>query len=372
MSIVIAILMFGLVILVHEWGHFIAARRCGILVEEFAMGMGPKIFGVQRGETLFSIRAFPIGGFCKMYGDEASAGEGETSEVEEHLKDRSLNSKPIWQRVSVMVAGSVMNFLLAFIIFSLLAAVIGVSTTTIAQVAQNTPAEAAGLLPGDQITHINGRRIFLWDDLLFEVTNGYGRPMALTVTRDNQQQVITATPAWTGTRYMLGIGQVHRAGLFSTPPDGIYRVSFGELLTEGFMRIGFVIRTIVITLVRLVTAQLGFEHLAGPIGIVNLIGEQYQATMQAAEEMQVPRSAAIRVIVINMINLSALISANLGVLNLLPLPALDGGRIVFLSLEAIRRKPISPEREGVVHFAGFVLLMILAVVIAYQDIINML
>jgi regulator of sigma E protease len=171
---------------------------------------------------------------------------------------------------------------------------------------------------------------------------------------------------------MLGIAPEVRTGLFSGQIEGISRAGIGETAAIGFMRIGFFIRTTVLGLIRLVTAGLGMDQLAGPIGIVNIIGGEYQATVEAAAEAGAGMILTVLSVILSMANFTALISANLGVINLLPLPALDGGRLVFLTLEAIRRKPVPPEREGMVHLAGFVLLMILAVFIAYQDILNLL
>ena len=373
MSILIAIIVFGVIILVHEVGHFVAARRCGIWVEEFAIGMGPKLFGVKRGETLYSIRMLPIGGFCRMYGDEADVTEGSRDD-DPSLSDRALNNKSIPQRLWVMFAGSFMNFVLAFVLFSIIAALNGINSTTLRQITPGSPAEAAGIVAGDRITHLNGSRIFLWDDISFEVTTGYGRPVALGFLRDGERHNVVVTPAWNeeSERYLIGVSPERRLGLLSGVSDRVYRVSIGEVLTDGFMRIGFVVRTIVLFLIRIFTAQLGLDQVAGPIGIVNMIGGHYQEVIDTAAELDVGRGVVIMSIVLTMTNFAAVISANLGVMNLLPLPALDGGRIVFLFLEAIRRKPISPEREGMVHLAGFMLLMILAVFIAYNDILNIL
>ena len=377
MSIFIAIIIFGIIILVHEAGHFVAARKCGIWVTEFAIGMGPKLIGIKRGETLYTIRLLPIGGFCLMYGDDADAmdnDKGVSDEIldKESLKDRALNSKPVYQRLSVMFAGSFMNFVLAFVLLTIIAAATGIQPTTLSRVVEGSPAEAAGLAPGDRIISLNGRRIFLWADISFEMDMGYGRPVEVGFVRDGRRHTVTITPAWTGHNYMLGVGAERRAGLFTTPLEGQYRVTVGEVLVEGIARIEFFVRTIIVGLIRLVTAQLGTDQMVGPIGIVNMIGGTYQATIEAAEVAQASRIQVILSVVLTMANFAALISANLGVINLLPLPALDGGRIMFLIIEAIRRKPIPPEREGVVHLTGFVLLMLLAVFLAYQDIMNLL
>ena len=371
MPIFLAILVFGIVVLVHEWGHFIAARRAGILVEEFAIGMGPKLVGIQRGETLYSIRALPIGGFCKMYGDDADALT-EATEDDESLRNRSFKSKTILQRLSVMAGGSFMNFALAFVLFALIGSIAGFNTTTIRSIAPNSPAEQSGLVSGDRIVSINGTRMFLFADLQFEIFTSQGRPIDVGFIRDGVRHETTMQAERVGENYLIGINPVFRFGVFSQPLDGFYRAGIGEILHFGVMNIWHYIRTIVTLIVRLITGQLSIALLAGPIGIVNMIAGNYTATVAAAQAAEVSIAVTVFSIALTMLNFGAIISANLGVMNLLPLPALDGGRIVFLILEGIRRKPISVEKEGMVHLAGFALLMILMVVIAYQDIINLL
>ena len=371
MPIFLAILVFGLVVLVHEWGHFIAARRAGILVEEFAIGMGPKLVGIKRGETLYTIRALPLGGFCKMYGDEADALTEAAEDVED-LRHRSFSSKTIPQRLSAMFAGSFMNFILAFLLFAIVVSVTGFRTTSLRFIAPNSPAEQAGLEAGDRIVSINGSRVFLYEDLEFEIFTGFGRPLDIGVIRDGQRHNVVVQPVDVNGRYMIGVSPDFRAGMFISPPEGIQRASISEVVSVSVMRIWHFIRTIVLTIIRLVTAQLGLDLLAGPIGIVNMVAGNYHATIEAAQAAEVGQAMTVLLITLSMLNFGAIISANLGVMNLLPLPALDGGRIVFLVIEAIRRKPISPEREGTVHLVGFALLIILMVFVAYRDIINLL
>ena len=381
MSVLIAIIVFGCVVLVHEWGHFMAARRCGILVEEFAIGLGPKLFSVQIGETLYSIRMLPLGGFCQMLGDDADALADRNIGLDEKDQipyERTLGSKTILQRMSVMFAGSFMNFVLAFLIFAVLVGAFGFRTTTIRHVGSNTPVEAAGLAPGDRITSINGYRIHIFEDLQFEVMSTQGRPLDIVFMRDGQRHNVVITPAHMEGRYIIGINPDVRFGLFTSPPEGFQSANIGEVITAGFFRVNHVIRTIFLMLIRMATGQTDIGGFAGPIGIVGMIGSQYEAVIReaaaaaAAAQVEISRAEIFLTIVVNMANLTALISANLAIINLFPLPALDGGRLVFLTLEAIRRKPIPPEREGSVHFAGFVVLMILAVYIAYQDILNLL
>jgi len=394
LPILIAIIVFGLVVLVHEVGHFVAARRAGILVTEFAIGMGPKLFGFRRGETLYTIRVLPLGGFCLMYNDDVDPldrGDSladdalediDNSNIEDPFEDLmedisdahdvSFNSKTVSQRMSVMFAGSFMNFILAFILFSIVAWTSGFATTTLMHVSPQSPAEAAGLAAGDRITSLNGSRIFLWNDIEFAINTGYGRPIDVGFVRDGQHYSVNVTPTMVGERYMVGIRPEVRVGVFVQPPPGFYRAGIGESVVVGFMRIGFFIRATIVGLVQVITAQISADQMAGPLGIVNMIGGEYQAAVAIAEEAQLSTALMILTVVITMANFAALISANLGVLNLLPIPGLDGGRIIFLVLEAIRRKPLPPEREGMVHLAGFVLLLVLIVFLTYQDIMNLL
>ena len=371
MPILLAILVFGIVVLVHEWGHFIAARRAGILVEEFAIGMGPKLVGIKPGETLYTIRALPIGGFCKMYGDDADALT-EAAEDEEALRDRSFKSKTIPQRLSAMVAGSFMNFVLAFVLFALIGAITGFNTTTIRGVAPNSPAEQGGLIAGDRIVSIDGTRMFLFADMQFEIFTSQGRPIYVEFIRDGVRHTTTMQAERVGEGYQIGVAPVMRVGLFSQPPDGFYRGSILEILHFGVMSIWHYVRMIFVLLTRLITGQLSVALLAGPIGIVSMMAGNYTATVAAATVAELSLALTVLNVTMNMLAFAAIISANLAVMNLLPLPALDGGRIVFLIIEAIRGKPVSVEKEGMVHLAGFALLMILMVVIAYQDIRNLL
>jgi len=374
MQIAVALLVFGLVILVHEFGHFIIARKNGVLVEEFAIGMGPKIFGIKRGETLYTLRAIPMGGFCRMYGDDADPMDKEDETLDHNaLSDRALNGKTVLQRIAVMAGGSLFNFAFAFILFILMAFATGVNTTIISSVSADLPAQAAGIQEGDRITHLNGRRIFLWDDILLEMTLSQGEPITLGFTRDGMAQNVVITPASDGTRFLLGISSVPRSGFFTPAFADFERVSLGEAATDGFMRMGFMVRMVGTTLFRLVTSPgTVVDQLAGPVGIVNMMGGQYQAVVAAAGNLEISTLMVILSVILTMLNFAAIISVNLGVMNLLPIPALDGGRILFLIVEGIRRKPIPPERENIIHLAGFVLLIALMLLITYQDILNLL
>jgi regulator of sigma E protease len=225
------------------------------------------------------------------------------------------------------------------------------------------PAMLAGLKTGDRITHLNGSRVLLYEDFIFELSTGGGKPITLAILRDGQPYTLDVTP-YTDQHgdFKIGFYPDYRTGLINGSIEGYERVGVWESLSAAFNKIIFYIKIMVVSLVRLVTRSGALAEITGPIGFAGIIDETYKATITFN-----PLTTLF-----TMLNLTALLSASLGVFNLLPIPALDGGRMVFLLFEGIRRKPISQEREGMVHLVGFVLLMILAVFIAYQDIVKLL
>ncbi len=353
-------------VLVHELGHFIAARKSGIFVEEFAIGMGPKLWSTKtkKNKTVYSLRLLPIGGFCKMLGED-----------EDHPGDtRALNNKKVWQRILVMAAGAIMNFLLAFLIYFGLNLFTGYPVAEVRETLPNTPASES-LLAGDKITHINGSHVGLYEDFSFELLYSGGEPVDIRVNRDGEIIDLQITPALNEFgEPKLGFYPGARLGLFDEIPEGYgyERVGFFGTVSTSFNKVIFIVKSTVVGIYRLVTGQGGLVGLSGPIGIANEIGNVYDSTIEASERVQASAFQTFLSAFITMLEICALISANLGIMNLLPLPALDGGRLVFLIYEGIRRKPVPPEREGTVHFVGFVLLMILAVFVAYQDIVKLL
>ncbi|MCL2702465.1 MAG: site-2 protease family protein [Defluviitaleaceae bacterium] len=380
MNIVIAILVFSVIIIIHELGHFWAARSCGILVEEFAIGMGPKIFGVKRGDTVFSLRMFPIGGSCRMLGDEAepikSKNTPESFEDEElkpgktlSADGRSFPSKPVWKRLIVIAAGSVMNAVLAFCMMFAIFSTNGFLDTTVGSVVEGFPAQAAGILPGDRISRVNGRKMLVRSDIseaiAAAVRNNPGQATEIEIIRDGRKHIFNLTPQFNPAedQYMIGFSYEPKLGLFSRMPGGIdiARASFGDTVRTSANMCVFLVRSTYQVIGMLMTRQASIGELMGPIGIVSVIGEAFE------QSISISLSAALT----DMMWLVSLLSVNLAVLNLLPLPMLDGGRIIFLLIEGVRRKPINPEKEGIIHFAGFVLLMILAVFVAYNDILKL-
>ena len=323
MSILISIIVLSIIVIIHEFGHFIVAKKSGILVEEFAVGMGPMIASKQIGETLYSLRAFPIGGFCRMMGEDTT-GE---------IAERSFSQKGVWTRIAVIFAGPFMNFVLAMILVICIVSTTVVIQPEITALSEGYPAEQAGLQIGDVITKIDNKGIYIYDDLQMIMSENRGEAIELEVNRNGEKIKTTLIP------------QYQKASIWDT-------------ITYSFDTMVFYIRYTAMGLAKVFTFHATKEEISGPIGIFQIVGDSYEAGIQHS----------IYAAVQNIMYIGAVLSANLGVLNLFPIPAMDGGRLLFLLLEAIRRKPINPEMEGRVHFAGFVCLMLFMVFIVYNDI----
>ena len=319
MGIILAILLFSAIIIIHELGHFLLAKANGIRVDEFSLGLGPTLFGKQFGETKFSVKLLPFGGACMMGEDDV-----------EDISEGSFNSKSVWARMSVIVAGPLFNLILAWILCMIMIAWVGYRTPVVGGVIDGYSAQEQGLSEGDVITKIGGRSVHIWNDIsLYNLTHSEEKEVEITYKRD-------------------GKTHMERPGFFGTLKYGAYTVKYWIDYTVDSLRM-------------LVTGRVGMKDLSGPVGIVSAVDGVYQ---EAAP-------AGLSVIILNLMNIGILITANLGVMNLLPLPALDGGRLVFLIIEAIRGKRVSPDKEGMVHFAGFALLMVLMVVVMFNDIMKL-
>ncbi|MCL2500382.1 MAG: site-2 protease family protein [Defluviitaleaceae bacterium] len=367
MSTVIPILIFllilGVVVFVHELGHFLAARGAGVFVEEFALGFGPKLFYFRgrkkeaNGEaTVYSIRMIPAGGFCKLYGQE--------SDEEITNPDRCYNGKSVPARMLVMAGGSIMNFLLAFILFFVLTLLTGYQITEVRGLPEVSPARQAGLQVGDRVTHINGARVSLWENFLLQMEFSGGAPMDVRVNRNGTIHHFVVTPQETSPGvYRLGFWSDFRYGLLDEPIEGFRRVGlWGSTRTAGEMML-FNIRLPFTMLARWVTDQHmpAGANVMGPIGMAGEVTVIYQQVIERG----------VGDMVLTMLFFAGLLSAALGLFNLLPIPAMDGARLVFLIIEGIRRKPVPPEREGMIHLAGFVLIISLGIFLAYRDIIRL-
>lgn len=343
-SIILFLAIFFVVVISHEFGHFIVAKKNGIRVVEFFVGMGPSLFSFQKGETKYSLKLFPIGGACLFEGEDGlEAEKGEKSE-------RAFPNAPLGARFATIFAGPLFNFLLAYLMALILVSVCGITTSEIQAVSEGSKAEEAGLRAGDVITKMNGKRIHLGGEVtLISQLNTKGERLTVTYRRDGQENTVVIDPAYNEAigRYQMGI----TAG-------GYLKCNVPQTFQYAFYTMKFYAQSTIQSLKMLVTGQLSRNDVSGPVGLVKVVDEVYDAAKAYG---------AIEVL-LNMINIALLLSVNLGIMNLLPLPALDGGRLVFFLLEAIRGKPIPPEKEGMVHLAGMVALMLLMVFVFFNDI----
>jgi regulator of sigma E protease len=325
LTFITAIIVFTALVVIHEFGHFIFARMAGIKVEEFAVGMGPKVWGYQGKETLYSVRAFPLGGFCKMLGEDES-----------NQDPRSFNNKPVWRRVLVIIFGPIMNLVLAVMIFSLVFAPI----TVIKQVPVDTPAAKAGITAGDKIVEIQGTQITEWEQIKPLVNENVGKQTTVKLEKNGVIREVTLTPV---------TQEGAQGGIIGVVPSYGYK---GFSIVNGIKTASTVSYQMIDYLGKLFVGKASTEEVVGPVGIIYYMSDAAKTGLLAV------------------LSLTAFLSLNLFIVNLLPLPALDGGRLIFLIIEGIRRKPVDPQKEGFVHFVGFVLLMILSVLIIYRDVIK--
>ena len=343
-SILLFIIIFCVIVVAHEFGHFIVAKKNGIHVVEFFIGMGPSLFSFTKGDTKYSIKLLPIGGACVFEGEDGmNTKEGEISE-------RAFPNAPVWVRFATVLAGPVFNFLLAYLLAMILVANTGVLLPVIDTVQEGGGAAEAGLQPGDVIVRMNGNKVHLTEQVTFySQLNTKGKPVELVYERNGEQFQTTVIPTYDeeAQRYLMGItnGKFLECNLPQTLSYALYEMNFYVEMT--FKSLGM-----------LVTGQLSMNDLSGPVGIVKVVDDTYDQ----AKQYGIPS------IILSMINIALLLSVNLGIMNLLPLPALDGGRLVFLLVEAVRGKPVPPEKEGIVHLAGMAVLMILMVVVLFNDI----
>lgn len=338
MGIILAILVFGLIIFVHELGHFLLAKANGIRVDEFSMGMGPRLWSFVKGETRYSLKLFPIGGSCAMGEDDVNdVGEG------------SFNSKSVWARISVVAAGAIFNFLFALIFAIVIVGYTGYDKPIVSDVIEGFPAQETGMQAGDRIVRINGKKINLWREISFHNMFHQGETVDVVYERDGEKHEVTLTPKQDEDgNYLLGV----------TSPKGYEKANFFTAIEYGAYEVKFRITTTIQSLKMLFTGVVGVDQLSGPVGIVDVMDETYQQTKQYG----------FVVVLLQMLDMGVLLSANLGVMNLLPFPALDGGRLVFLFVEAIRRKRVPADKEGWVHAIGMILLLLLMAFVMFNDI----
>ena len=333
MTIIYAILIFCLLIFVHEFGHFIAAKACGVKVNEFAIGMVPAFFKKQKEETQYSLRIFPIGGFCAMEGED-----------EESTSDRAFHKKPVWKRFIIIVAGAVHNLILGLIIVAVtLAPQKAFNSTVVAEFRENAVSEQSGLKVDDKIIEVEGRKIFSTYDLSYAFTNVKGGKVDMTVKRDGEKvelkDIKFDSSEENGISYLNVDFYVY----------GI-RKTFGSYIKQTFATAASYCAVVWRSLIDLISGKYGISAVSGPVGVTAAIGS---AAKQSLE---------------NLLPIMALITINLGIFNLLPIPALDGGRLLFILIEMIFRKPVPQKYEAIVHAVGFALLIGFMLLITAKDI----
>ena len=345
--IIAALLLFGILIAVHELGHFLAAKACGVRVNEFAIGMGPTLWQKQKGETQYSLRAFPVGGFCAMEGEE-----------EESDDPAALNNQGFWKKLLIFAAGAAMNFLAGLlIIFFLYLPAQGFYQPVLSGFADGCPLQGAdGLQVGDRLVSIDGERVYVYSDVSLLLGLNNTGVFDLVVDRSGEK-VRLDDFAMERQTYTDQSGNAYSGyGLFF----GAAEATFGDKLAYTWNNAVDFVRLVRLSLQMLVNGQAGLKDLSGPVGIVSTmvqVGEQSESTRAAVE---------------NIAYIGALVAVNLAVMNLLPLPALDGGRIFFLVVNAVAmllfKKKISAKYENYIHFAGLVLLLALMVVLVFSDV----
>ena len=332
---ILAILLFCIMIFPHELGHFIAARRVGVKVNEFAFGMGPAIWKKQGPETLYSIRLFPVGGFCAMEGEDEDSNE-----------PRAFGNKKPWQKIVVLAAGSFMNIICAIVIMSLVIGIMGLTTTVVGQVTEDLPAKAAGILEGDKLLKIDDTEIEQWTDVSKALQASGGEEVVVTLERDKQVEAVSVVPQLTegvdaqgnpAQGYVLGVTCKISHNPFMAVVDGAQ--STWNMTKMMFSALG-----------QLFTGEAGVDELSGPVGMINMVSQTTEYGFWYYGF------------------LTALICVNLAIINLLPLPALDGGRIIFVIYTMITGKTVSEKVEGAIHMVGMVLLLALMVFVTMNDI----
>jgi len=411
LTLIASVLVFSACILIHEFGHFRAAKSVGIKVYEFAIGMGPTLFKKEKGGTIYSIRALPIGGFVQM--------EGEDEDVKTNT---SFSTKSVWQRFKVVVAGPLMNYVFALILFLIIAFSFGVYGSRIDFIAEDSNEYKAGLRTGDKIVSVNGEKAYIWEDIFYEITNPDNNRYAVEYERNgtikeaeinnNYRKIIgiaskvidgemttTVSPAdVTSPAYKAGIKDgdkvikindisvntwdgltsqvegtpdgdpvkvtVDRNGKilnFNILPSTQISVRFNTqlersvvtVLSSSAYKTVYYIELMFKTISQLITGKLGSDALGGPVMIISMVGE------------------AAKNGILSVLNLAAFISINLGFMNMLPIPALDGSKLLLLIIEAVRGKAIPIEKEGYINFVGFVVLMGFMIFITYKDILRL-
>jgi regulator of sigma E protease len=345
------VVVLGVLIFVHEFGHFIVARKLGVGVTKFSFGFGPKLFGVQRGETEYLVSAIPLGGYVKL------VGENETEEIPADQRERSFSHKPVWVKMAVVAAGPIGNLLFAVLVFWMVF-LGGVPswTTKIGDVVDGAPAARAGIQKGDVVLRVDGVPVNTWEELVDRIhTRAPGMPLQIVVRRNGTEKTFSVAPELREGRNLFGEKiSDPKIGIAAVQETVYLKVGVGAALVRAGKETGKLVYLTGMTVVKLVTRALPSDSLGGPILIAQIAGDQ-------ARHGVAPFAYFL-----------GLLSVNLGILNLLPIPILDGGHLLFFSVEALIRKPISQHARIVAHQVGMALILTLTALVFYNDIVRLL
>ena len=360
-TLIAALIVFSAVIAIHEFGHFTVAKLCGIQVNEFSIGMGPALWKKIYKGTQYSLRALPVGGYVALEGEESpESQQAEAARDEREAEDENpvppeqrtgipLNEAPVWQRVLVMVAGAFMNFVLGFVVLVILVAAQegAITSKTIYAIQDGALCGQTGLQAGDKVLAVNGRRCFVANDILYELVRTQSYSADFTVLRDGQKVQLPGVQfdTWQDEQ-----GETHMSIGFSV--YGLEK-TLGNVLREASNSVLYYGRIVFTSLIDLLRGRESINNLSGPVGIVSAIGQAASYGWQ------------------DLLELLALITVNLGILNLLPFPALDGGKVVFLIIEGVTGHAVPEKLQGTLTIAAFALLFGLMLFATYNDIIRL-
>jgi len=358
-TIIAFILILSVLVLIHELGHFLVAKKLGIKVEEFGFGFPPKVFGKKIGETIYSINLLPVGGFVKLYGEDAAGGgsikksASSQKQVASSQLKRAFFARPVWQRFTVVIAGVVMNFILAVVLISYLFGVQGVAIPTkqihVTEILRNSPAEKSGIKLNDVIASINGQKITLTQDFIKEVKADQGKEIRLGILRNKENILVTLVPRkiYPKGEGPVGVGisniEIKKYKWYEAPFFGtLEALKFSWMIVAGLSQMVF----------DLIVHGTKPQGVAGPVGVAQLTGQAVSYGVNAT------------------LWFIALLSINLAVLNVLPIPALDGGRLFFIIIEAVTSKKVNPKYESLSHAVGLAVLLGLMALITVFDVMR--
>ena len=352
-SILIFAIMFTVIVASHEFGHFLLAKLNGISVVEFSIGMGPTLLHFTKGGTKYSLKLLPIGGACMFEGENGLADEEDENGKKKELSDGAFMKANVWKRIETVLAGPLFNFILAFIFALIVVGFCGTDKPVIQATMVGYPAEAAGIEPGDLITKIGNEKIHIYRQISLISAINQGENLDIEYVRDGKTYTTTIVPQYDEEtdRYYIGIlgsGEVVECKGFDLFKYSIYETEYWFGYTFKCLKM-------------LVGGKLTKDDVAGPVGMTQQIEDTYEAV----------KPYGVSSVVFTMMELAMLISVNLGVLNLLPIPALDGGRLLFMLIEVVRGKPVPPEKEGIVHLIGMAALFILMIFVLFNDIMRL-